>query len=525
MIGGIALEQEITDVEFFEQANYDFCLGVLPGSRVQLVLNYNANVHDRDFIGRITAHIQLVIDRVTGGEDVCIKDITLLAGEERRRVLVEFNNTGVDFPGDKTLHRLFEEQVEQRPDGAAVTGSAQGVGAQRAVPLLMDDVVVTYKELNKKSNQLACTLKEKGVLADSIVGMMVKRSIEMIIGILGILKAGGAYLPIDPDYPQERIDYMLKDSGAKILLATGGTGVEEKISSSPVSPVSPAASSNLAYIIYTSGSTGSSKGVVVEHRSVVRLVKNTNYVRFREGDRILQTAPLAFDASTFEIWGALLNGLTFFLTSKEEILLPGTLKEMIDKYDIAAMWMTSPLFNQVVEGDVEVFAGLGTLLVGGDVLSPSHIQRVKKRFPFLEIINGYGPTENTTFSTTFSIEAEYRENIPIGKPIANSVAYIVDKNGQLQPIGVPGELYVGGDGVARGYLNNPGLTAERFDHDLWDYHDYQDEKKEGAGKRTANDFLNKKFLRGPGAVFIMVAEGFTEPVTWPDGCRTEISNF
>ncbi|NIM15215.1 MAG: amino acid adenylation domain-containing protein [Candidatus Aminicenantes bacterium] len=534
-----ALELEITDVEFFEQTNYDFCLGILPGSRVQLVLNYNANAYDRDFIERIAAHIQLVIDRVTVGEDVCIKDITLLAEEEKRRILVEFNNTEVDFPGDKTLHRLFEEQVQRTPDGVAVVGSRQGaappthkgaVGKKESKSVTAN---VTYKELNRKSDQLAHLLQSKGVGPDSIVGIMVNPSIEMIAGILGILKAGAGYLPIDPDYPRERVSYMLSDSGAKVLLKKSEIRIS-KYETNPndqnsndrndannlivldfehlnfefvsdfefrASNLSPA---NLAYIIYTSGSTGSSKGVMVEHCSVVRLVKNTNYVQFREGDRILQTAPLAFDASTFEIWGALLNGLTFFLTSKGEILVPGTLKELIYKYDITTIWMTSPLFNQMVQSDVDVFAGLGTLLVGGDVLSPSHIHRVKKRFPHLEIINGYGPTENTTFSTTFSIEEEYRENIPIGKPIANSIAYIVDKNGQLQPIGVPGGLYVGGDGVARGYLNNPELTEERFINSklqITNYKQIPNYKLQITNKLETNESIlrnafNEKFLRG-----------------------------
>jgi amino acid adenylation domain-containing protein len=220
--------------------------------------------------------------------------------------------------------------------------------------------------------------------------------------------------------------------------------------------------SNLAYIIYTSGSTGRPKGVMVEHKNVVRLVKNTDYIQFREGDRLLQTGAVEFDVSTFEIWGSFLNGLSLYLVPKEEILAVEQVGEIIRKYDIGTMWLTSPLFNQLSGIDIEIFKGLRNLLVGGDVLSPIHIDKVRRRFPRLNIINGYGPTENTTFSTTFLITREYKGRIPIGKPIANSTVYIVDEAGGLVPVGVPGELWAGGDGVSRGYLNNPELTKEKF---------------------------------------------------------------
>ncbi|MCP5107539.1 MAG: amino acid adenylation domain-containing protein, partial [bacterium] len=236
-------------------------------------------------------------------------------------------------------------------------------------------------------------------------------------------------------------------------------------------PARPAAAAgqpspaDLAYVIYTSGSTGQPKGVLVEHRNVVRLVKNAHYIEFSETLRILQTGALEFDASTFEIWGTLLNGGSLFLVEKKEILEHRRLKRAIETYCINIMWMTAPLFNQMVDVDIEIFKGLKRLLVGGDVLSPPHINRVRKAYPGLNVINGYGPTENTTFSTTYLIHDDDKESskkFPIGKPISNSTAYVVDKNGHLLPMGIPGELLVGGDGVARGYLNNPELTAEKF---------------------------------------------------------------
>jgi surfactin family lipopeptide synthetase A len=275
------------------------------------------------------------------------------------------------------------------------------------------------------------------------------------------LKAGGAYLPINPEYPEERVKYMLADSGVEVLVTTPKLQVLEVFPSTLTSTcqVSP---TNLAYITYTSGSTGKPKGVMVEHRGVVRLVKNTNYMEFKRGDKLLPTGALEFDVSTFETWGALLNGLSLYLLNKEEILAIDKFKEFAWKYRVDIMWLTSPLFNQVVQTGIDIFAGLKRLLVGGEALSPVHINQLRKRYPRLSVINGYGPTENTTFSTTFEIDAEYKNNIPIGKPIANSTAYIVGKYHNLQPIGLVGELWVGGDGIARGYLNNPELTAEKF---------------------------------------------------------------
>ncbi len=219
---------------------------------------------------------------------------------------------------------------------------------------------------------------------------------------------------------------------------------------------------DLAYVIYTSGSTGKPKGVLIEQRSVVRLVKETNYVQWSEDERILQTGALGFDAVTFEIFGALLNGGTLYLADKSVILDSDKLGAFIADNRITTMWLTSPLFNQLSQENAELFTGVRQLLVGGDALSPSHINHVRYMCPGLRLINGYGPTENTTFSTTFSIERDYEGSIPIGRPISNSTAYIVNKHNQLQPIGVPGELCVGGDGVARGYANRPELTAETF---------------------------------------------------------------
>jgi amino acid adenylation domain-containing protein len=272
----------------------------------------------------------------------------------------------------------------------------------------------------------------------------------MIIGILGILKAGGVYLPIDPDYPEERKQYMLKDSNTGILVSevSGEITVidlKDIVEESKIFPTPPTYPTHLSYIMYTSGSTGRPKGVMVNHRNVVRLVKNTNYVSLTEETRILQTGAPVFDATTFEIWGSLLNGGQLVLVNKEIILDAHLLGEALKDHQVNTLWLSAPLFNQLMQQNIEL-----------------RINRVKQRFPGLKIINGYGPTENTTFSTTHLIEKEYEGSIPIGRPIANSTAYIVDKQGQLQPVGVWGELVVGGDGVSMGYLNSPELTNSKF---------------------------------------------------------------
>ncbi|MDQ1352313.1 MAG: hypothetical protein QG657_2619 [Acidobacteriota bacterium] len=468
-------------------SRFDMTWNIIEKSgRLVFNIEYSTLLFKKDAIARFSEGFKKVAAAIIAFSDLQISQVEIIAEEERRRILDEFNAVWTEYPRNKTIHRLFQDQVEKSPDRIAVF-----VGPARAVGLVghVGQVGLTYKKLNKQSDRMAGLLIAKSVQGGDIVGIMLPRSVEMIIGILAILKAGGAYLPIDPDYPQERIDYMLRDSGTEVLLAAEEflnkiiVNCQLLIVNCKLLKGRPRRGlhhssfiihhpSHLSYIIYTSGSTGKPKGVMVEHRSVVRLVKNTNYITFNTGDRILQTGALEFDASTFEIWGALLNGLTLYLASKEDILKSGSLKTIIRTYDIGIMWMTSPLFDYMVEVDIEVFSGLRYFLVGGDVLSPFHIDQLRNRYPRLNVINGYGPTENTTFSTTLSIDGEYAGSIPIGRPIANSSAYILDNYGILCPIGVGGELYVGGDGVARGYLNNPELTAEKFNRSYKSYKTY-----------------------------------------------------
>jgi len=422
-------------------------------------LDYNSLLYKTCTVQRIINHFKNWLQSILFNLDTPLADVDILSREEKKQLLVDFNDTRTAYPKDQSIDELFEEQARHTPDKAAV---------------IHEDHFFTYRELDKISGRLAVYLANKEVGKDVVAGIMAERSFEVILGILAILKAGGAYLPIDPQYPAERKKYIVKDSSIKVLMTNCDDG--EDYCAGIIDLRSPSAFTgrgggnnkknhcynSLAYIMYTSGTTANPKGVMVEHRNVVRLVKNTNYIEFKKDDRLLQTGALEFDASTFEIWGALLNGLELCLVSKQKILAHETLKQTVQKYCITIMWMTSPLFNQMLELDIDIFRGVKTLLVGGDVLSPFHINQLRRKFPGLTIINGYGPTENTTFSTTYRIGQEFEKNIPIGTPIANSSSYILRNHSHLAAIGTPGELMVGGDGLSRGYLNNPEFTIKKF---------------------------------------------------------------
>jgi amino acid adenylation domain-containing protein len=441
------------DITFYLWEKDDFIEGEI---------EYNIDVLEQNTIIRLRNNFLTMIGRLVKNSHVNIDSLSLPSDEETQQIL-NFTDAKQVYPKDKTIVQLFEEQVRLYPDKTAVVFKGESF---------------TYKQLNERTNQLARTLRESGVRDNTPIGILSEKSLDMIVGILGILKAGGGYVPIDPEYPEQRINFIIKDSGCKILLT------QERYIKVPVEGVtklnlnSPASyhknksnverinsSSDLAYIMYTSGTTGVPKGSVILQYSVVRLVRNTNYIELTSEDKILLTGAIVFDATTFEIWGVLLNGGTLYVVEKETILSPKALGEELIDNDITILWLTSPLFTQIAEKRTDIFAKLKYLLVGGDVLSAPHINKVRKDNPKLKVINGYGPTENTTFSTTYFIEGDFDHNIPIGKPISNSSTYILDKNMSYQPIGVIGELYVGGDGLSKGYLNREDLNKKSFiDH-------------------------------------------------------------
>ncbi|MED4400360.1 non-ribosomal peptide synthetase, partial [Metabacillus fastidiosus] len=373
-----------------------------------------------------------------------------------------FNNTKSEYPKNKTINQLFEEQVERTPENIAIVfGNEQ----------------ITYRELNEKSNQVASLLRDKGINVSNVVGLMTDRSLETIIGIIGILKSGASYLPIDPDSPKSRINYMLNDSNAQILLTQDKfiNGIEydieivnlneEYFKENSIDNLKRINSfDDTAYIIYTSGSTGIPKGVIISHYSAVRVIRNTNYIEINNNDIILQLSNYSFDGSIFDIYGALLNGAKLVLVEKETVVNMKKLGSLIRKENISVMFITTALFNILVDMEISSLENIRKILFGGERASVSHAKKALEFMGKDKIIHVYGPTESTVFTTYYFINeiSEEDETIPIGKPLANTSVYIVDKNRNLLPVGEAGELCISGDGLSKGYLNNEELTSEKF---------------------------------------------------------------
>ncbi|MFN6527758.1 amino acid adenylation domain-containing protein [Nostoc sp. ChiSLP03a] len=439
---------------FFEDAN-----------DLRLVIEYEPDLFREETIARMSGHFLQIIQAVVENPDCQLSQINLLTPEESDRLLIEWNNTEVAYPLEKCLHQLFEEQVERNPDAVAV---------------IFEGRKLTYQQLNEKANQLAYYLRAKGVEPEVLVGIFVERSIEMVVGLLGILKAGGAYVPLDPSYPSDRLTYMLADAAVSILLTQQSLLDSLAANSAEVvcldrdwhmianysqhNPVNLVNSENLAYVIYTSGSTGRPKGVMITHQGICNnLLRTIDTYPLTVGDCILQITPLSFDVSVWEIFWSLTSGTTLVVAKPEGHKDIAYLMNLIAQQQVTQVsFVPSMLRIFLQQSNLENCRCLKRVFSGGEALSYELTQRFFEQFD-CELHNLYGPTETAVDATCWQCSSQSNyQVIPIGRPIANTQTYILDPDLQPVPIGIPGELHIGGVPLARGYLNQPKLTAQKF---------------------------------------------------------------
>jgi amino acid adenylation domain-containing protein len=466
--GGGALPGLTVRTVAAEQASAPFDLSLELAATPQGLrgaLNYATDLFERDTAERMLRHLARVLEQVAADADVPLSRLVLAGPEERAQVVGEWNRTERPFP-EGCIHALFQAQAERTPDAAALVWGAEAL---------------TYRELDARANRLAHHLAGLGVGPESRVGLRVERSVENVVATLAVLKAGGCCVPVDTSYPAERMELMLADSGVRVLLSDGGLAappaesglhvlrldqVAEALAAGPDHPPrSHASGGNLAYVFYTSGSTGRPKGVMMAHREVVQFaacIPDTMPVG--PGDRVAQASNASFDAAVFEIWGALLNGATLVGIDRDVLLSAPLLGQALRGQGITHLYQTAALFNQHVREQVDVYAGLRQLVFGAEAVGTESVRRMLREGKPARVLHEYGPTEATVWCTLEEVEevAEDAPTVLIGKPIPNARAYVLDPAGEPLPVGVPGDLCIGGDGVVRGYLGRPGLTAERF---------------------------------------------------------------
>ncbi|HEX3045261.1 MAG TPA: amino acid adenylation domain-containing protein [Bacillota bacterium] len=444
-------------------AKFDLTLnGTETENGVDFTLEYATDLFTRETVLRLAEHFKNILGKILENPQIELQDIPMISEAEKGQILDNFNNTQTAFPKNKTIQSIFEEQAGKTPDKVA---------------LIFEEKQLTYGELNEKANRLARILRDNGARTNQGIGVLAERSLEMIIGIFGILKAGCAYVPLETNFPEERIRYMLDDCGSEVLLVQsqlldkvdfkGKTIVldDEILSEGDGSNLKEAnCSSDLAYIMYTSGSTGKPKGNLITHFNITRVVKDTNYIDITAADVLLQLSNYAFDGSTFDIFGALLNGASLVLVGKDTVLNLVKLTNLIEEKGITIFFVTTALFNMLVDLKLSCFQKVRKVLFGGERVSLNHAEKAFAYMGKGRIIHVYGPTESTVYATYYPIDEINQKmgTVPIGKPLANTQVYIVDKNNNLQPVGVPGELCIAGDGLARGYMNNPELTEQKF---------------------------------------------------------------
>ncbi|WP_422645819.1 amino acid adenylation domain-containing protein [Xenorhabdus ehlersii] len=459
----------VPGIEFLgeqERTNYPLVLSVEDGGST---LGLTAQVVQPFEPDRVCGYMQQALtslaEALERAPETPVRELNILPVTERALLLEIWNATEKPYPEQLCIHQLFEQQVEKTPVATA---------------LIAGDQTLSYMELNIRANWLARQLIEQGVYPGEHVAILLERSIELVVAELAILKVGAVYVPIDPGVPDERKDWLIKDCSAKLLLTDMWADIPADLLAVPLFRLSgemntireedrlnldlPASSTGAAYIMYTSGSTGTPKGVVVPHRAVVRLAVNNGYAETGQDDRVAFTANPAFDASTFEVWTPLLNGGALVVIDHATLLTPQAFVQVLQVHRITVLWLTVGLFNRLAAELSPVLPQINILIVGGDVLNPHVIAQILRNSPPQQLLNGYGPSEGTTFTTTYRITEMPvgTTNLPIGRPISNTRLYLLNAYGQPVPLGAIGEIYIGGDGVACGYLNRPELTAERF---------------------------------------------------------------
>ncbi len=438
-------------------------------------IGFRTGLFDGATIERLAGHFGRLLAGAVMAPQQRLPELPLLSAEERQQLLRMGDGEGESYPRDATLYDLFAEQAARRPDAVALAGPA-GDGTE--------GTALTYGELARQALRQAHRLRALGVGPEVRVALCLDRAPARVVATLAVLAAGGAYVPLDPAHPRERLALLLRRSAASVLvteerrlpllstlvaelpdlevaiLCLDGAVPEEGDREAAPPEV---AATGLAYVMYTSGSTGEPKGVAVTHRGVVRLVRGTGYARFGPGETLLQYAPYAFDASTLELWGALLHGSRLVIPPPG-VLTPAELGEVVVREGVTTLWLTTGLFRQMVEENLEALRGVRQLLAGGDVMPVAHALRVLAGLPATRLVNGYGPTENTCFTSCYTVRAaaELDPSVPVGRPIAHTWVTVLDRHLMPVPPGVAGELCTGGDGLARGYLDHPDRTAERF---------------------------------------------------------------
>src|SRR6266545_3975788 len=445
-------ELEVVEEAASSLANYPLMVVALPGDGLTLSLRYDAGHFTATGIARTLEHLEVLLAAIAEGRDRRLGDLPLLPEGERHQLLREHNDTRSEFPREASLPALFAAVVAASPEAPAVVEDGGEVWS--------------YRRLDEESDRLARYLLAVGVEPGDRVAVAMERSAGLIVAFLAVLKTGAAYVPLDPSYPEERLAFVLEDSGATVVLDDKDPVSLESLETLP--SLAPGAEA-LAYVIYTSGSTGRPKGVAVPHRAIVRLVKETDYLTLRGGDRLAFNATTSFDAATFEIWATLLAGAALVVIPRDLLFAPAALAERLERERVTVLHLTAAVFAQVAREAPAALSGLRCVLFGGEASAPAAVARALEDGRPQRLLQMYGPTESTTFATWYEVSEvpPGATTVPIGRPLANTTAVVLDRWQQPAPLEQTGELFLGGDGLAWGYWNRPDLTAERFVPDPW----------------------------------------------------------